>query len=104
MAQILSFKAMGAIAVKKGDTINSASLPTGVTVMRLARGVRLFDTDGKELPYRGTIVKVVETGLTYPQPNVPTFWKVDVITVIDNKTSYTFETDCLITYGKEVPL
>ena len=50
--------------------------------MRLARGVRLFSPSGEELPYRGTIVKVSETGLTYPLPNVPTFWKVDVITII----------------------
>lgn len=104
MAQVLGFKAMGAVAIKKGDTLDHTKLPTGVTVMRLARGVRLFSPSGEELPYRGAIVKVSETGLTYPLPNVPTFWKVDVTTIIDDKTSYTFETDCLITYGKEVPL
>jgi len=35
MAQVVGFKAMGAVAIKKGDTLDHTKLPTGVTTVSL---------------------------------------------------------------------
>ena len=97
----------GGINVKEGDSYTSANIPTGMNVVRLTKGERIYeyDSDNKYVPtpLRGVFVKVTDSALTYPSNKNDTFlWEEGEEFTFTATSTFTFYNNGFVRFGVKV--
>ena len=115
--QVPVFEPFGALAVKRGETYDTNSIPSGMDMVVLTKGVlqygKALDVNGDDelvdgkihyarTSVRGVKVTVINDTLAYLPafPNIPFVWEEFTSMAFNSDSSYTFQDDGIVTYGK----
>lgn len=117
MAQAPAFKSYGGLKVEVGRSYSALDLPTGqvIDTIRIAEAPLIwspiYDSENKKRTVegvtqrksrneRGVRILIVNSAITYTEPNVPILYKEGEEIVLDDNDTYTFLNECFIEYGK----
>ena len=103
MAEVFTI-VRGGINIIPDVEYTSADIPTGMNVVRLTRGERIYDiaSDGVQTPTpkRGVMMKVVDSSLAYPNNKNDTFlWEEGEEFQFNATSTFTFYNKGIVRYG-----
>lgn len=97
----------GGINIKSGDSYSASDIPTGMNVVRLTKGERIYEYDIDNIysptPLRGVFVKVTDSALVYPSNKNDTFlWEEGEEFTFTSTSTFTFYNNGIVRFGVKV--